>query len=311
MKMKELYSLACILCFMSCSKPTSGEIEIVKNLYPVQFSLELQKEELPFPSVKSMPDNPIPEPSVPGSGTDDKDINDLCSRIEYIIYQSGESPSLIKHKIYTPDDTDFGIIYDTLPKGNYLVCFLGHNSRTSSLTGTTLAFDTVSDTFFNLLLLEVKPEETINNDINLQRIVSRIEFCATDKAPENLDRMEMQISNYPNRLNLLSGKGLINSSMIQITHSLLPSEIGKENICHSFYTFIPTENQTLQVNLKAIEKKGRLLMERNIPGIAPFANKIIRYTGRLYSQADFDDTFQLSVTGNGEWNGTIEEELPD
>ena len=47
MKKKELCAVACLFWLAGCSDPASDEIEIVKNLFPVQFSVQLQKEVLP------------------------------------------------------------------------------------------------------------------------------------------------------------------------------------------------------------------------------------------------------------------------
>ena len=81
MKKKDLYALACIFWFAGCSSPASVEIEIVQNLFPVQFSVQLQKEILPFPLTRSMPPNTVPEPTVPDEDTSEKELIDLCSRI--------------------------------------------------------------------------------------------------------------------------------------------------------------------------------------------------------------------------------------
>ena len=61
MKKKELCAVACLFWLAGCSDPASDEIEIVKNLFPVQFSVQLQKEVLPFYSTRSMPPNTVPE----------------------------------------------------------------------------------------------------------------------------------------------------------------------------------------------------------------------------------------------------------
>lgn len=309
MKTKELYTLACILCFICCSRPSVDEVEIVKNLYPVQFSVQLEKEELPFS--RSIPNDPPSEPTLPGSENQDKELEDLCTQIEYVVFQEGETPSLLKHRKYTTTDTDFGIVYDTLPKGRYQVCFLGHNSKKTSLSGNTLSFDTVPDSFYNTQLIEINPDQQINNDISLQRIVSRIEFRATDVVPPNIGHFDMLIDNYPNKLNLLTGKGVIHTEKVLLSHLFSPKETGTEKISHFFHTFIPSNNETITVHLSAIDMNDLPLRERSVPGITPQMNKVIRYSGRLYSKTNSDDTFQLSVSGNGEWGGTEEEELPD
>ena len=84
MKKKELCAVACLFWLAGCSDPASDEIEIVKNLFPVQFSVQLQKEVLPFYSTRSMPPNTVPEPTVPDGDNPDKELKELCSAIEYL-----------------------------------------------------------------------------------------------------------------------------------------------------------------------------------------------------------------------------------
>ena len=90
MKKKELCAVACLFWLAGCSDPASDEIEIVKNLFPVQFSVQLQKEVLPFSSTRSMPPNTVPEPTVPDGDNPDKELKELCSAIEYLVYKDGE-----------------------------------------------------------------------------------------------------------------------------------------------------------------------------------------------------------------------------
>lgn len=311
MKMKELYTLACILYITGCSKPSTDEIEIVKNLFPVQFSVQLEKEVLPFPSLRSIPDNPIPEPVIPDAENPDKELEDLCTQIEYVVFQQGETSAPFKHKKYTTTDTDFGIVYDTLPKGRYQLCFLAHNSKATFQSGTILAFDSVPDVFYNSRMIEINPDEAINNDISLQRIVSRIEFCAIDTVPRNIGCFDMLIEDYPDKLNILTGKGIVNREKILISYPFASKEIGKKDMVHSFYTFIPAGDEKITTRLCATDKNNLPLREHSVSGIIPQINKVIRYSGRLYSKVDSDDTFQLTVSNNGEWAGTEENDLPD
>lgn len=311
MKKKDLYALACALCFAGCNHPSADEVEIVKKVYPLQFSIQLEKEELPFPSTRSMPPNTIPEPTVPGQDHTDKELNDLCSGIEYMVFGQAENPALIKHRRFTPDMEDFGIIYDTLPPGNYLISFLAHQSATTTISGSTMTFDEVTDSFHCSQPVAVRADSNIPEDIILQRIVSRIEFCATDTVPAAIKQFDIGISNYAGKLNLLTGKGIIKDSEQTISHLFTPTETGKKEMCHTFFTFISAGNEKMSAHLSAIGMNNQLLRERIVPDIIPQANKIIRYTGRLYSKPSSDETFWLTVLGNGKWETTEEKELTD
>lgn len=311
MKKKALYALACVLYLTGCSTPEADEIPEVQNLYPVQFCMQLEKETLFFPAVRSMPDNPIPEPTVSKADGADKELSDLCSRIEYAVFTNEETPVLVKHRQYTTSDLDFGIVYDSLPKGNYTFCFLAHMSEVATLSGTILAFDKVSDSFYSKLEANIEWAEVVNEDITLERIISQIQFKATDTVPGQIKKVDMAISGWPDRLNLFTGKGVINTIEQNLSHLFTPEEIGKEGMTHSFYTYLPPDGEKITVRLSATGKNDELIRTRNIRNITPEANKVIRYSGRLYSLSESDNTFEITILNNGEWGVPVEEELPE
>lgn len=142
MKKNELVAIACLLCFCCCNG-TEKEVpnpDLQEELSPIQFTIDLQKEVLPFPVTKSIPELNIPEP-IPQNpdaeedpSTPDIDPDNLYNRIDYIVYQSGKPDILVKHKQFTPQDPDFTIIYDSLPSGDYHICFLAHSDKNISVS---------------------------------------------------------------------------------------------------------------------------------------------------------------------------------
>lgn len=312
MKKKDLYALACVLCFAECSSPASDDIEIVKNLFPVQFNLQLQKETLPF--TRSIPSNTVPEPTLPGDENTDKGLEDLCSEIEYVVYDEEDLSVPVRYIQYNIHEEDFGIVYDTLPAGKYQICFLAHQSETTNLAEGIMSFDKLSDTFYTTQSITLDKGQENNADIILQRIVSRIEFKATDPVPEALERFDISISNYPDRINILNGKSLIATESYQLTHLFTPEEKKQIGMIHSFYTFIPPENEKLSVVLTATDAEQNVLRTRTITDIIPQINKIVRYSGILFTPPKPDDaenTFQLSIGNQGKWEDTEEIELTD
>lgn len=318
MKREVLYALACVLYLTGCSNNPSLE-EVVnpeKEVYPVQFSIQMEKEVLSFPVTRSMPDNTIPEPSVSKADGEEAELNELCSTIEYVVYKEEENTSIyVKNKQFVYDtsamDIDFGFVYDSLPQGNYTFYFLAHNSKTATLSNSVFSFDKVSDTFYDVLSLEIGAAEEINEDITLQRIVSRIEFMAIDSVPAMLKQFDMEINGTACQLDITTGMGIKASEKQILSYAFKNEDIGVVNKIHSFYTFIPATDNKLAVHLSAIAQSNELIRERQINDIIPEKNKIIRYKGRLYSRSESDDTFQISIYENGKWGEETEEELPE
>ena len=320
MKKSVFYALACALCFTGCNNENPVESPVTNTngeLSPIQFGVTLKKDVIDFPTTRSMPPLDISEPTVSKSETnpDDSavtDIQDLCARIEYIVYKKEEDiPVFFKHKQYTPSDMDFGIVYDTLPHGDYQFYFLAHSSENTTLSGSSLSFDEISDTFYSSLAQTIAPAEIISEDITLNRIVSKIELKATDSIPTELKRFDMTVTGRSKELDLTDGKGTANTTPHLFSYTFTTEDIGKKDNIHSFYTFFPPEQGKLEIHTEAFATNEELIRERVVKNIQPQMNKIIRYSGRLYSKSESDDTFMLSIFNNGAWSDTTTVNLPE
>lgn len=306
--------LACTLVAGGCNShpfieepPLSG-----KEFYPVQFCIQMEKEIVSFPATRSIPDNPIAEPEASDTDTGDPELKDLCSRIDYVVFTQEENPVLVKHRQFIADpDTDFGIVYDSLPKGNYQLYFIAHHSETAALSGNVISFENLSDTFYRALSINIGAAEEINRDITLERIVSRIEFLATDPVTNRIKECRMEIEGAARQLQLTDGTGIPSSESYSSTHTFTAEESGRQDITYAFYTFIPPSGQTLSVRLTTTGQYDEVIRERSVTGIVPERNKIIGYKGHFYSIPESDDTFQVSINNNGRWDEPVETELPD
>ena len=320
MKKKELCAVACLFWLVACNDPASDQIEIVKNLFPVQFSVQLQKEVLPFSPTRSMPPNTVPEPTIPDESDPDKDhsdkeLEDFCSTIEYLVYDNNDLTEPVKHHIYNVEtESDFSIVYDTLPAGNYQVCFLAYQAGKTSFTDNTFSFDKLSDTFYSTKRFEVKEGEETNMDVALERIVSRIEFRAIDPVPDDIKQFVISVKDHPTQLNILTKEGLPSSKEQNFTYNFDTKDKGETGNTHSFYTFVAPGDKKISVTLTSTDIGGQVMRRRIVSDILPIANKVIRYTGILYTPPKPDEsenTFNLIIDNNGEWSEPEEKELPE
>lgn len=95
MKKNELVAIACLLCFCCCNG-TEKEVpnpDLQEELSPIQFTIDLQKEVLPFPVTKSIPELNIPEP-IPQNPDAEEDPS--TPDIDRIIYTTGSIISYTK-----------------------------------------------------------------------------------------------------------------------------------------------------------------------------------------------------------------------
>lgn len=229
-----------------------------------------------FPT-RSIPNNVIPEPTVSKAGESDAELNEICSTIEYVVFKNEDTPALIKHKQFTYNptdlDADFSCIYDSLPQGDYKFYFLAHNSKNAVLSGSTFSFDSISDTFYEMISLNIDVAEITNKDVSLQRIVSRIEFMATDSVSDILKQFDMEIDGISNQLDIATGQGIKIPDKQILSYTFKNNEIGEVNKVHSFYTFIPPTDNKIAVRLSAIAKNDEPIRERQIDNIIPEKTK--------------------------------------
>lgn len=266
---------------------------------------------------KSIPDFSVPEPTPSGNenneGKTDPELSDLCTQIEYIVYAADRPDECLKHRHFcsTDGNIDFGIVYDTLPAGSYQVALVAHSSDKVYLDGRYMSFDHLSDTFYATASPTVNGVEPQNLDLTLSRVVGRIEFVSTDPVPTAQKSFTIGIDRYPDALDLKNGHGLATHQPVSFTHTFTAADAGHTGMRHAFFTFVPDADGTIDVKLTATGADGRPTRQRLLSGIRPEANRILRYTGRLYTVSDADNTFNLIIYNNGKWDTPVEEELPD
>lgn len=310
MKKKCIEALALIVCLISCSPAETESIQPEETLYPVQFTLQLNTEILPFTQTKSMPPLSIPEPGTKNS----EESGALYQQIEYIVYRKDAegNRTFIKNQSLTQENSngDFGIIYDKLPSGTFQIAFITHSSPTPALANETLTFSEISDTFWCTSEYEISSTSNTNETPTLSRIIGKIEFVSTDVIPQEMSRFTLQIQPYLLNLDIFSGKGLASEESHTIQKEPTPEEIGQTGQ-HSFYSFVPLEGTGLNLTLTAGNAAGETIRQRTINDVMPLANQTLRYTGLLYTAPKDEDSFELSVENDGNWGATTDVPLPD
>lgn len=304
MKKKSIQALALIACLISCSPAETESIRPEETLYPVQFTLQLNTEILPFTKTKSMPSLPLSEPKVIPP----------YNQIEYVVYKNDPETGLtfIKSQSLTPENSedDFGIIYDKLSTGNYRIIFITHSSATAALSDGKLSFDEISDTFWCVCDYEISGSSNTNETPTLSRIIGKIEFVSTDAIPTEMTSFTLQIQPYLLTLDIFSGKGISSVESHTIRKETTAEEVGQpRNI--QFYTLIPENNAGLNLLLTSNNTAGETLRQREITDVIPLANQTIRYTGLLYTAPKDGDSFELTIENEGSWDTTTDHPLPD
>lgn len=310
MKLKNTFPVLFILCTLGCNEADPLFTPLEPQMTELRFTVLLNQTVQPFPATKTMPPFEIPEPR---SGPEDspRKITDVCTRIEYIVYESGQSPTIFKQKNFVQGvDADFGIISDALPEGEYTVVIVAHSSEEASVEGQAICFDNqLTDTFHYALELTIYEMEYFDAIISLRRVVSKVQFKSTEAVPDNLETLCIEVDNFPGKLDVFTGQGLTSEDLFLYTHSFTAAEKGKNDMTHDFLCFDPTDNATMEVTLTATNTTDDITRTWDL-SVDPKANQMICYSGCLYtSDANNENIFRLQIKNGGNWGETINEEL--
>ena len=308
---------------LSCSSVTEELVSLKTEAaprIPVNFQINLSEEILPLSGTKAMPTLTVPEPtSKAGEGessdtdpsTPDIATTEYCQYLEYIVYKDDSSTPLKRTQFhYQTGDVTNGItasVVDSLLPGNYHFCFLAHSDRNISFSAQTATFQKVGDTFHHYTTLAIEEGAVVTETFTLKRIVGRIEFVSTDRVAENLASLQINVENYPYAIDLTTGIGLSSDSDSQYSQEdVFTDEQRRQNHqTHSFFSFQPATDEQLLIHLTATDQNGQTTRVREEITSSPTWNRIIRYTGVLYTPKVSEDAFTIEI--EKEWNTAIQD----
>lgn len=211
-------------------------------------------------------------------------VSDVCSRLNFLIYQNGER---IRNEAQTIDDEGFGEIEFKLAKGRYYLVALAHssNGNPTSTNSQKIQFTNATgytDTFLCADSLIVGDED-VECALNLKRIVSMVRFIFEDAIPQRADRIRFYYTGGSGTLNANEGGwGIVDSKQEQwydISHTESKFEI---------YTIPHTAaREYLKVMATTYHQNGEdaadILTEKNIEQIPVMRNHITTCRGYLFS----------------------------
>lgn len=314
MKCKMAFSLIVLSLLPACTKEYTSENQPDDAWVEICFRIGPEPEISSFYSTKSIPQDLPPEPDL--SKGENGELS--FSRIEYAVYDAVED-TLVHHIRFSKEEEaseDFGVfIYDTLKAGDYRICVLTHSVTGVSLTDNILSFPTLHDTFYGRenIRVHINTAEE-EKEIILKRIVSRVEFVATDPVPDPVNSICLSVSGRYTKVDFSTGKTIEEPVPYKTERVFTEEERGEDVFnTHGFYTFVPSGNNVRlnQVSLTAKDYDNQDVRERVVKNIPVVANKITRYKGVLYTPGIIDDHFGLIFDSDGQWDKPIEENLPD
>lgn len=227
-------------------------------------------------------------------------VSDVCSRINFLIYQNGER---VRNEYQTIDDEGFGEIQFKLAKGRYYLVVLAHssNGNPTSTNSQKIQFTNATgytDTFLYADSLIVGDGD-VERALNLKRIVAMVRFIFEDAIPERADKIRFYYTGGSGTFDANTGGwGVVDSKQEQWY------DINHEESRFEIYTIPHTANKEY---LKAMattyhiegEDATDILTEKNIEQIPVMRNHITTCRGYLFSPVYKMD---ISLTVDDVWD---------
>lgn len=191
----------------------------------------------------------------------------------------------------------FGEFSCDLPAGTYTMVVVGrdhHDGDEFSLTSPTAAEYTserARETFCKTQSVTVTNTEALDIDVTLNRVVSLLAVQSTDTRPEEAVKIRVSGSAGSKRFNPTTGFALGNTGFTVVS---TPSN-AKINM--AVYTFLVTDEQTMDITLEVLDASEDVLYRKVIPNVPFRRNRKTTLSGALFSPS----ATAAAITLNTEW----------
>lgn len=227
-----------------------------------------------------------------------KNLSEIATVLNFAIFQDGEKVKTINQK---STESGFGSIELSLPEGRYQVVAVAHrgsgNATISSPQEIKFASNKITDTFSYYRAIDVT--DATNYDANMTRVVSMFRLCLTQEIPADVAQMKFYYTGGSSTLDASMGYGCVNSRQ---TENLNVSNHAANQV-FEVYTFPHEDISSLKMTISALNSKGDVLYEKELPNVPITIRKISTYTGTMFGESGKSDAMNMSFKADDEWQG--------
>lgn len=231
-------------------------------------------------------------------------IEDLCSHLCFHIYDDdGVRVDYVNQAI---DDANFGKASFLLDKGNYYLVVVAHsgskNPSFSANEKVSISGSELGDTFWCCEDFQVD-DDNVNLDLELKRIVSKLQFVSTVTPPEKMNKMLFKYKGSKGTFNGLTGYGSTNTNQ---TVDIYPTAEDRQ---YEFYMIPRTEEDQIDISVKAyyVDENDRIsdLGGCTIDGVPVKRNCITICKGNLFDDSERSTSVFITVTIDDSWGENL------
>lgn len=300
----------------SCSKEKAAEPELKDEaLYPVTFNVNTFKTEVvpmaTAPKLKklSYQGNGLGGPSFQSTGIGEDWLGNKMEYLEYYVFN--ESGARVNHISQWPFEGDgtqtsvrneqFGKFEDTLPAGKYKVVFKsGYGTLNGDFQYAAYTnIDQDRDAFGNAFDIIIA-DKALEQSVELDRIVGKLEVKLLDKIPNDIDRIVLSINGISNFHYIYGGRYGTNDKS-EKTISTTSSNFESQLFLYFGYQGYETSSGHATVNIRAYGTEGNLAINKIINDVPVGVNKTTILSGKLFEEFGSSKGQGFSVSLKDNW----------
>ena len=277
---KMILALFALLVLCACEKPLVSEEKPSENNDNLRVSV-FEIEKTPFASL-----------------TRGESAAEICTHLNFAVYTI--EGTRVKQVNQTSDAATFGTASFQLEEGDYLLVVVGHSSggNPTMTDPTCIKFTNAqgySDTFLycsNIII----GEESVDEQVSLDRIVALCRFVITDDFPADVTRMRFYYTGGSGAFDATTGLGCVKSKQD------LKFDVISGQKQFDLYTFLHDTEGIIHLTVTAYDDDDNILNERNFD-VPMEQNHITWLSGDYFSGSGSSATTITGITVNTDWAG--------
>lgn len=231
------------------------------------------------------------------------DIKKVCTRISFAIYKTDGNVYEIKNQ--QTDDSGFGTLNISLPKGAYKVIVIAHCGfgvpAFEAEDKVKFKDNKVTDTFY--CSQDITVAEDVSYSLELKRAVSKFRLVVDDSIPSEVTTMKFYYTGGSSTFSPINGCGCVKSR--QTEYRPVTSDMHGKGCQFEVFTFPHGDEDELNVTVTAQDASGNTVCEKEFNAVPIKRNMITQFKGRFFTKGDNpsgDDNITFSLIFDGNWS---------
>ncbi len=196
-------------------------------------------------------------------------------------------------------DDGFGIVAVTTETGSHTFCFVASRGTDATLDGGVITWAKPSDTFWHSVTMDVTPQTSTAQSVELQRVATRLRIVVTDEVPATLSTLKITAASWHAGLNAKTGQPTAAAERVT-TISVPSSYIGTTGTLTASVFGLCGDDYTTDVTVQALDASSGEIAAVALADVPIKRNTVTQYSGPLFSR---QPTFTLTAADG--WSDDI------